>query len=456
MKKSISSQYSMLKQIAKNKIKNLIAGGVVTVLLVALGFLLWTIRGQHYEIISLRNDNDASRSDLEVMRRTISLLSLRHSKSVSEQDYEQITNQNDKMNSEEKRLLGDSFWSRDSTEAMYREKHNGFLHDLEEWCKELYYAASVGAYYVHSKESVIYSDDLILSYKIEDAFYLGGAHDSRYIYTGTVNRNPFMKRSPQLKLSDIVSKEDMPKMRARLIDSLRQEYIRRGDEVSANRELDFLKPTENFYYDENGLHFVFNEYDIDCYAAGDFDLCIEWPLPESVVSWKRGAGTHELPDDLYIPPPIAPLPFKEDFDFKEDDLPISVSGPLQDSPDAIVQFPPKKQDEEQSGRYGTIHSGQEGIHATKEMPAYYEQLNAFLRSKWSAIAPSSVELNGNISTWPVIELTIAKDGRVAKTVAVSKSGNNVLDAAVEALLLDLKDVPAPPQPAVIQVRFDIR
>ena len=64
MKKSISSQYSMLKQIAKNKIKNLIAGGVVTVLLVALGFLLWTIRGQHYEIISLRNENLSSRSDL--------------------------------------------------------------------------------------------------------------------------------------------------------------------------------------------------------------------------------------------------------------------------------------------------------------------------------------------------------------------------------------------------------
>ena len=160
-----------------------------------------------------------------------------------------------------------------------------------------------------------------MSYKIEDAFYLGGAHDSRFIYTGTVNRNPFMKRSPRLKLSDIVSKEDIPEMRARMVEALRQEYLRRGDEVSANRELDFLKPTENFYYDENGLHFVFNEYDIDCYAAGDFDLCREWPLPESVVSWQRGAGTHELPDELYIPPKIAPLPYKEDLDQDEDDLP---------------------------------------------------------------------------------------------------------------------------------------
>ena len=349
------------------------------------------------------------------------------------------------MNSEEKRLLGDSFWSRDSTEAMYREKHNGFLNDLEEWCKELYYVASVGAYYVHSKESVIYSDDLILSYKIEDAFYLGGAHDSRYIYTGTVNRNPFMKRSPHLKLSDIVSKEDMPKMRARLIDSLQQEYIRRGDEESANRELDFLKPTENFYYDENGLHFVFNEYDIDCYAAGDFDLCIEWPLPESVVSWKRGAGTHELPDDLNIPPKIAPLPFKENFEFKEDDLPISVSGPLQDSPDAIARFPPKKRDEGQSGR-----PEHDGI----QMPVYYEQLNAFIRLKWNAVAPTSVNLN--VSTWPAVDLSIAKDGRITKATIVSKSGIEEIDDAVDALLADLKVAPVPPLAVEIPVVFEIR
>ncbi len=312
---------NMLESTLKKNIKKLVVCCVVAIFLAALGFQLWIIRGQHYEIISLRNDNDACRSDVEVMRRTISFLSLGLNRSVSEQDREQIAAQNKGMLLEEKRLLGDSFWSMNPVEEMYRAKHNDFVNDIERWCAEYDPLPSMGAYYVFSKESVLYSDDLIMSYKIEDDYYLGGAHDSRFIYTGTVNRNPFMKSSPRLKLSDIVSQADIPKMRARMVEALRQEYLRRGDEVSANRELDFLKPTENFYYDENGLHFFFNEYDIDCYAAGVFDLCIEWPLPESVVSWKRGAGTHELPEDLYIPPKIAPLPYKEDLDQDEDDLP---------------------------------------------------------------------------------------------------------------------------------------
>lgn len=303
-----------------SKIIVFIFGTVCIILCLVLGFLLWIIRSQGYEITTLRNENIADKSDLKAMRRTISLLSLAHNRSCSEQEQEQILDQYRKMLEEEKRLLGDSFWSGDSSEERYRAKHNGFVNDVERWC-EYDHMPSMGGYYIISKESVLYSDDLIMSYKIEDAYYLGGAHDSRSIYTGTVNRNPFRKRSPRLKLSDIVSKDDIPKMRARMINALRQEYLRRGDEVSANKELDFLKPTENFYYDENGLHFVFNEYDIDCYAAGDFDLCIEWPLPESVVSWQRGAGTHELPDDLYIPPKIAPLPYKENLDRDEDDLP---------------------------------------------------------------------------------------------------------------------------------------
>ena len=159
----------------------------------------------------------------------------------------------------------------------------------------------------------------------------------------------------------------------------------------------------------------------------------------------------EVPDDLYMPPKIAPLPFKEDFDFEEDDLPISVSGPRQDALGNIAQFPRKKQNEGQSG-----HSGQDGTHAAKEMPAYYEQLNAFIRPKWNAVAPSRAELDEIISTWPIIDLDIAKDGRVTKVVIIRKSGNNAIDAAVETLLLGLKVVPDPPQAVAIRVTLDIR
>ena len=110
----------------------------------------------------------------------------------------------------------------------------------------------------------------------------------------------------------------------------------------------------------------------------------------------------------------------------------------------------------QQGRYGTTNPGQEGILATKEMRDYYEQLNAYIRPKWNAVSPSSIELGGSISNWPSIDLTISKKGEVTKAVFVSQSGNKKIDDAVKQLLADLKVVPAPPQAATIRVTLDIR
>ena len=108
------------------------------------------------------------------------------------------------------------------------------------------------------------------------------------------------------------------------------------------------------------------------------------------------------------------------------------------------------------GQFGTTNPGQEGILATKEMRDYYEQLNAFIRPKWNAVSPSSVELSGKISNWPSVDLTINKKGEVTKAVFVSQSGNKKIDDAVKVLLADLKVVPAPPQAGVIRVTLDIR
>ena len=110
------------------------------------------------------------------------------------------------------------------------------------------------------------------------------------------------------------------------------------------------------------------------------------------------------------------------------------------------------------GRFGTTNPGQEGVLASKEMRAYYEQLNIFIRPKWNAVSPSSVELSGKVTNWPVINLTIAKDGRITNAVVAKKSGNKAIDAAVDALLATLRSAvaPAPPQTAVIPVTLDIR
>ena len=110
----------------------------------------------------------------------------------------------------------------------------------------------------------------------------------------------------------------------------------------------------------------------------------------------------------------------------------------------------------QPGTFGTQTPGQQGILATKEMRDYYDQLVAFIQPRWNAVSPSSIELDGKISNWPAVDLTISKKGEVTKAVFVSPSGNKAIDAAVKTLLADLKVVPAPPQAGVIRVTLDIR
>ena len=108
------------------------------------------------------------------------------------------------------------------------------------------------------------------------------------------------------------------------------------------------------------------------------------------------------------------------------------------------------------GTSGTPNPGREGVLATKEMRDYYDRLVAFLQPQWIAVSPSNIELGGKVSTWPIIDLTIAKDGTVNKAVIVGKSSNKAVDDSVSALLAKLKVVPVPPQATTIRVTLEIQ
>ena len=131
---------------------------------------------------------------------------------------------------------------------------------------------------------VIYVDEMIISYRLETEAYTGGAHEYGNIFVGTISRHSLTNRdSPHLHLIDIVNEEHMPELKKRLKQALKDEYARRGEPERGNIIVDLIEPTENFYFDDEGLHFFYDTYDIDCYGAGTFDICIDWPLPRSVT-----------------------------------------------------------------------------------------------------------------------------------------------------------------------------
>ena len=107
------------------------------------------------------------------------------------------------------------------------------------------------------KREMVYLDEKYLSYRIEEYTYSGGAHGSTKVSVGTLDR----ETGRQLTLNDVFGKDGL----AALETELRKAVIAKIGEENIQSP---VKPIENFYLAADGWHFVYNEYEIACYAIG--------------------------------------------------------------------------------------------------------------------------------------------------------------------------------------------
>ena len=248
--------------------------GITVILLLALGYQYWIVRSQGYEITTLRNENISNRSDAEDMRRMLMELT---------NDFQLIPREKEASKMQRKSYYSEAY------AGFYDGALDDFLRSIEVDDSVFVSPEHQKALYSKKIGTVVYVDELILSYCLYFETYPGGAHELYDSYMGTVVRSPDgMRPSKYLSLSDIVSEEQLPELRRRLRESFINELIRRNDMYRFNERNEFVgvppEPTENFYYDDKGLHFYYNPYDIGSFAEGAFDLCIEWPLP-AAVTW---------------------------------------------------------------------------------------------------------------------------------------------------------------------------
>ena len=113
------------------------------------------------------------------------------------------------------------------------------------------------------KREMVYLDDRHLSYRIEEYWYRGGAHGSTKISVGTLDR----ETGRQLTLVDVFGKDGLSalewKLRKAVVEKIGEEEIQSP-----------VKPTENFYLAADGWHFIYNEYEIACYACGAVEVVL--------------------------------------------------------------------------------------------------------------------------------------------------------------------------------------
>jgi len=113
--------------------------------------------------------------------------------------------------------------------------------------------------------SIVYADARHLSFQAVEYFYLGGAHGSTRVTVGTIDR----RTGRLLRVADFVPAEKKAALKRQLHD----EAVRRlGGEDRLQNEVTVI---ENFCLKGDGLHFVYNQFDIACYADGIVEVVID-------------------------------------------------------------------------------------------------------------------------------------------------------------------------------------
>lgn len=115
-----------------------------------------------------------------------------------------------------------------------------------------------------SSYSVVFANEKYISFRAEEYSYAGGAHGSNKITVGIIDR----KTGRRLRLADFVPSDKLPE----LTKLLREKVVKKiGGKENLQGD---VWPIENFCVVEGGLKFVYNEYEVACYAAGAIEVVV--------------------------------------------------------------------------------------------------------------------------------------------------------------------------------------
>ena len=133
----------------------------------------------------------------------------------------------------------------------------------------------IPAWDTSSKYEIVCRDADKVSYRATDYQYTGGAHGSTSVQVGTIDRRTGRK----YKLDDIVPESRRGELLRRVREDIATHHYEAKSyaEWRARKESAFFDEpqlTENFYFDDQAIHFVYNQYEIACYADGIIEAIV--------------------------------------------------------------------------------------------------------------------------------------------------------------------------------------
>ena len=169
----------------------------------------------------------------------------------------------------------------------YRELGNQYYEDMgnleEEDSQPSWYW-----YQLHKSNEIKFEDASVLSYSVEHADYTGGAHGSLQMLYYIID----------LEALTTITEEDIFKpnyhhlLTTKIVDQLMKQYnIDTPEKLLGEGFFDIndIAPNNNFWINNEGVHYVYNQYEIAPYSMGPIEVTIPYEdiksiiIPESII-----------------------------------------------------------------------------------------------------------------------------------------------------------------------------
>lgn len=129
---------------------------------------------------------------------------------------------------------------------------------------------------------ILFQDENITSYVVEHYEYTGGAHGSLSKLFYTIDLDKIITITEE----DVFKPNYQKELTSKLIDALVLQY-----EVNAPEELiekgffdiNEIAPNNNFWLDDKGINYIFNQYEIAPYSMGPIEVNIPYKELESLL-----------------------------------------------------------------------------------------------------------------------------------------------------------------------------
>lgn len=144
-------------------------------------------------------------------------------------------------------------------------------------------------YYMNNNNKILFKNDLLLSYAVEYSDYEGGAHGSYRITYTNIDLNGLVTLSEE----DLFLPGYFKPLTEKIVAQLMKNYnVTVPDSLLMEGffTLDDILPNNNFWLDEENIHYSYNQYEIAPYAMGVIDVSIPYSelsgilLPDGIIS----------------------------------------------------------------------------------------------------------------------------------------------------------------------------